>query len=72
MSRRKSWKREIAAAGLALWAVVTVRLFVFTMDAQLVEALGTHYTAFSTSVWLYAGGVFGLHAYQDHKERAEG
>lgn len=60
-SIRKSFKREIACAGLAFWTLITVSMFWYA-DTERLEALHTPYDAVTWSVWGYAAAAFGLHA----------
>lgn len=58
---RKSFKREIAVAGLAFWGIITASMFWYA-DAERVEALRTHYDAATWAIWAYAAAAFGMHA----------
>lgn len=60
MIKDKSWKREIAAAALLFWQMVTIKMFWFASVEQI-TALSVHYTSITSTVWLFAGAVFGLH-----------
>lgn len=55
----KTFKREVALAGLLFWAVVTVRVFWY-MDVHEANALAAVYGTMSTTVWLFAAGSFGI------------
>ena len=58
---RKSFKREIAVAGLAFWGLITVSVF-WGAPVDRLEALHTPYEAVTWSVWAYAAAAFGMHA----------
>ncbi len=58
---RKSFKREIAVAGLAFWGIITGFMFWYA-DVDRLPALQTPYDAVTWSVWTYAAAAFGLHA----------
>ena len=58
---RKSFKRELAVAGIAFWFVITVSMFWF-MEATRITALHDPYFAATYSIWGYAAAAFGLHA----------
>ncbi len=62
MTIRKSFKREIAVAGLAFWAGITASMFWYEVDPARLEALRTHYDAVTWAIWAYAAAAFGLHA----------
>lgn len=58
---RKSFKREIALAGLAFWLLITSFMFWYA-DVSRLEALHAPYMAVTWSVWAYAAAAFGLHS----------
>ena len=58
---RKSFKREIACAGLAFWGLLTAFMFWYAPVARL-EALHTPYEAVTWSAWAYAAAAFGMHS----------
>lgn len=59
---RKSFKREIAVAGLVFWGLITATMFWYDVDTERLEALRTHYDAVTWAIWAYAAAAFGMHA----------
>ena len=62
--RPKTWKREIALCGFAVWLAVTIRIFVF-LPAEGVSEFEGIYDILTTMVWLIVGAVFSFHGVQD-------
>ena len=58
---RKSFKREIALAGLLYWLGVSSYMF-WGASIERLAALHDPYFAMSYTVWAYAAAAFGLHA----------
>lgn len=56
----KSWKRETALGGIIFWSCITVKMFWFAAVDQI-NALSPLYTVVTSTIWLFAGAVFGLH-----------
>ena len=63
-NRIKTWKREIAAAGLLVWLAATVNIFLF-VPAENVSQYYTVYDIMTTMVWAVAAAVFSIHGFQD-------
>ncbi len=61
MGSAKTYKREVAVAGLAFWAGVTVYLFVF-VSADKVESYRWIYDAVSSWTWMFAIAAYGVDA----------
>lgn len=59
---RKSFKREIAVAGLAFWTFITGYMFWYA-DFDRLPALHAPYSAVTWAVWAYAAAAFGMHTY---------
>ena len=55
----KTFKREVGAALLVLWGLITLRLF-FTIKAEEIVMYQGVYGVVSTSVFLFAMAAFGL------------
>lgn len=58
---RKSFKREIAVAGLVVWLLATAFLYLMAEETRI-AALTSVYIAQSGFTWGYAAAAFGLHA----------
>lgn len=58
---RKSFKREIAVAGLLFWVGITSFMF-WGAEVSRLEALHSPYEAVTWAIWAYAAAAFGLHA----------
>lgn len=55
----KSGTREVAVAGLMFWAFITCWLF-WWIPPEMVETYKGPWTDLMTTVWLFAGGAFGV------------
>lgn len=69
--REKTYKREIATAGLGVWflltTIATFRYLIFPPDVATLNAMGTAfggvYTIATTMIFVFAGAAFGIDAY---------
>jgi len=61
---KKSYKREIAGAGILVWFLFLVMLVLFPAptDMAYYEAI---FASVSTMVWTAFGAMFGLHSIKD-------
>ena len=57
---RKSFKREIAVAGLVVWLLATAYLYLLAEETRI-TALASVYTAQCGFTWGYAAAAFGMH-----------
>ena len=60
MTIRKSFKRELAVAGLVAWLAATGYLYLMAEETRI-AALTSVYIAQCGFTWGYAAAAFGLH-----------
>lgn len=64
---KKSGKREVASMGLALWFIITSRLFLFT-NPEFIDAFASIYNGLTIAILPTCIGMFGWDSYLKRRD----
>lgn len=65
---RKTYKRELAAAGLLFWSLLTIYYFMGMDTAELVRAYEGPYGVITNAIWLFTTAAYGMDWWSKRKE----